>query len=138
MCYTIFSSFSFIKCFPELGIRDNYRPTRNLVSNVSRSWAFTTTIAQRKICFKCFPELGIRDYYCPTQNLVSNVSRSWAFATTIAQCENLSRPKNCCVVALLYSRRHEKCRVNKKTRKIVRFYSNFILKKTGDMYLPSG
>ena len=38
----------------------------------------------------------------------------------------------------LYSRRHEKCKVNKKTRIIVRFYAIFILKKTGDMYVPSG
>ena len=38
----------------------------------------------------------------------------------------------------LYSRRHEKCKVNKKTRKIIRFYAIFILKKTGDMYVPSG
>ena len=37
-----------------------------------------------------------------------------------------------------YIRRHEKYWVNKKTRKIVRFYSNFILKKTRDMYMPSG
>ena len=41
-------------------------------------------------------------------------------------------------VHLKYSGRHRKCRENKKTRKIVSFYANFVLKKTGNMYMPSG
>jgi len=37
-----------------------------------------------------------------------------------------------------YSIRHRKCPVNKETHKIMSFYSILGLKKTGDMYMPSG